>query len=329
MAGLSAGQREEVCAAQTAWVGRADGLPADVRQAANLRLLDAEIERRGGAAAAEIGAEPLHDPAPLEEARDLRGLLKLRAFVRGVEPAVAPGPRAERTSTGAEDRDPAQRSPAARRADPYAATPLAERSCYLLDVSAYPLKAAVVLGDLDTATTVILHVPGTTTTVDLRLEREVAWLSALREEAGRLVGGREHIAVVGWIGYHAPYDVATRRALGDSGMRVLVPGEASDDRYARAAAPDLARCARGLRAILPARASEQRTRLVASGHSYGASVVGLASRRPTLSTLQSSPAVPGSSRPPSASFGCRRTRSMQRLRPATSSDSSGSSAGKC
>ncbi len=279
--GLSEHQRDEVLRSQTAWAGRADGLPARVRHVANLRLLDAEIERRGGAAAAEAGAAPIHDAASLEEIRDLRGLLKLHAFLHG------PGPDAHQPDSHPSDpqrrpdpRRPGEHRPDIRRSephgpDPYAGTPLAERSCYLLDASAYPLKAAILLGDLDTASTVILHVPGTTTTVDLRLEREVAWMSALRAEAGRLAGGREHVAIIDWIGYHAPYDVATRRALGDSGVRVLVPGEASDERYARAAAPDLVRCARGLRAILPARPSG-RIRLVASGHSYGASVMGLA-----------------------------------------------------
>lgn len=254
---LSQAEREEIVEAEAAWAGRADGLPMRVRHAANLAVLDAEIERRGGADAAHPGPEPQRDPTSLEEARDLRGLLKLRAFLRGENPAVG-------DDAGGAD------AAAVRALD----TPAHERFCYLLDASAYPLKAAIVLGDLDVARTVVLHVPGTTTTVDLRLQREVTWLGALRQEAERLLGGGEHVAVVDWIGYHAPYDVATRRALGDSGMRVLVPGEASDDRYARAAAPDLVRCAQGLRAILPADA-----RLVASGHSYGASVVGLALAR--------------------------------------------------
>ncbi len=255
--GLTPGQQEEVLAAEPAWVGRADGLPAGVRHTANLRVLDAEIARRGGADAAHPGPEPQRDAPTVEEVRDLRGLLKLRAFFD--EPTDAISVSVPGSVPGA---------------TPDAIPGAHERSLYLLDASAYPLKAAIVLGDLDTAQTVVLHVPGTTTTVDLRLEREVTWLGALREEAGRLRGGRERVAVVDWIGYHAPYDVATRRALGDSGMRVLVPGEASDDRYARAAAPDLVRCARGLRAILG-----PDCRLVASGHSYGASVVGLALAR--------------------------------------------------
>lgn len=276
-AGLSPSQRAEVLAAESAWVGRADGLPARVRHEANLRVLDAEIERRGGSAAARPGTEPLHDAPTLEETRDLRGLLKLRAFLRGDTGSTPPSLSAPATPAVPPQMPGPSRPPdapaerAERATDNYPSTASGERFCYLLDASAYPLKAAIVLGDLDTAQTVVLHVPGTTTSVDLRLQREVAWLSALREEAGRLAGGRDRIAIIDWIGYHAPYDVATRRALGDSGIRVLVPGEASDDRYARAAAPDLTRCARGLRAILrPDR------RLVASGHSYGASVIGLA-----------------------------------------------------
>lgn len=245
---LSGAEQRLVIERLPRWVGRADGLPMRVRHEANLRLLDAEIERRtlAAEAPAEAGAERGLTP---EEERDLRGLLKIKQLFT---------PTAELDA-----------SEAAALAE--VTTPLPERFLYLLDARSYPLKTAIVHGDLDQARYVVLHVPGATTTVDLRLFREAAWMSALRDETARFEVDPAQVAIVDWIGYHAPVDIATRRRLGDSGMKVLVPGEASDERYAREAAPWLAECARGLRAIAPPGA-----RLVASGHSYGASVFGLA-----------------------------------------------------
>ncbi|GAB78420.1 hypothetical protein AUCHE_09_00260 [Austwickia chelonae NBRC 105200] len=254
------------------WSGRTDGLPCRVRHEANMATLAEEIHLRAADISDEVAAAagPGDGPIPLghgiddadERARrDLRGLLKLRAL-------LAPA--------GDEPRIPESVVPAESLAAlEEITTPWEQRSLYLLDARTYPLRTAVVLGDLERAHTVIVHVPGTTTTVDLRLYREAMWMSALREEAGRVAGedrgGADGIAVVDWIGYQAPYDIATRQALGKSGIRWLVPGEAIDERYAREAAPLLGDCAEGLRAL-----TGPDIRLVASGHSYGASVLGLA-----------------------------------------------------
>lgn len=254
------------------WCGRTDGIPAEVRHRANMATLAEEIKARAASIQEEMAAAAAPDSGPLpaggmtesvqdRERRDLRGLLKLRALFSPPE-----------TDLGVPDSVVPAESLAALDE---ITTPLAQRGLYLLDARAYPLRTAVVLGDLALAHTVILHVPGTTTTVDLRLYREATWMSALREEAGRIagaaLGGADGVAVVDWIGYQAPYDVAARRALGESGIRWIVPGEAIDDRYAREAAPLLVQCARGLRALIG-----PHVRLVASGHSYGASVLGLA-----------------------------------------------------
>lgn len=240
------------------WVGRADGLPVIVRHRANMMLLEAEIDRRSTLTdpALRAGEEPSE-----EEQRDLRGLIKLRALLnpalQGDDGRDAAGPK------GLEDRTLA--------ALDKVTVPLHERFLYLLDASDYPLKTAIVFGDLEQAPNVVLHVPGATTTVDLRLFREAQWMSNLRAEAARYAGGPEGVAIVDWIGYQAPYDIAVRRALGDSHLPLLMPGEAADDRYARAAQADLIRCAKGVRALMAPHG-----RLVASGHSYGGSVVGLA-----------------------------------------------------
>lgn len=270
--GLSNQDRAIVVERLSHWCGRTDGIPAEVRHRANMAILADEIHARAAGIQEEMAAAAAPDGGPLpgggmtesvedRERRDLRGLLKLRALFSppeadlGVPNSVVP---AEYLAALDE-----------------ITTPLRQRGLYLLDAQAYPLRTAVVLGDLPLAHTVILHVPGTTTSVDLRLYREATWMSALREEAGRIagaaLGGADGVAVVDWIGYQAPYDVAARRALGESGLRWIVPGEAVDDRYAREAAPLLVQCARGLRALIG-----PHVRLVASGHSYGASVLGLA-----------------------------------------------------
>lgn len=243
---------------RTEWVGNADGLPTAARHAANTRLLEGEIARR----AHLIGRQP-GDLGELgvEDRRDLRGLIKLRALLRD-------DPHTE----GLAD----------------ITTPRQQRYLYLLDAADYPLKAAVVLGEVERAEVVVLHVPGATSTVDLRLFREATWMSNLREEIGRLIGGQDKVAVVDWIGYQAPLDIASRRSVGDSGMSVLVPGEAADDKYARAAAPKLAACAEGLRALMGGA-----VRFVASGHSYGASVMGLAMQQTAVFDVAMVTGCPG------------------------------------
>lgn len=229
---------------QTKWVGSADGLPYRVRHRANMMLLDAELEHRGHLLI-DDPQEPLSEQEERVQ-RDVRGLFRIKAL-------LSPDPPEDAGDLSG------------------VTTPVSERFLYLFDADEYPLKTAILLGDLDRADHVVLHVPGATTTVDLRLVRELTWMSNLRTEAGRLLGRLERVAVLDWIGYQAPYDIATRRALGDSGVSVLVPGEASDERYARAAAPSLTRCADGLRHL-----AGPDVRLIASGHSYGASVFGLA-----------------------------------------------------
>ena len=261
-------ERDDVLISSPAFVGGADGVPFDVRHRANLLVLDEEIDRlsaqldpgelsAGGAYPVRretvgLGAESDEELQRERDESDLRGLFKLRALF---------------TPEAAEDdwSDDRIREDLAR-----VTTPVDQRWLYLLDTAENPLKAAVLLGDLHTADHVVLHVPGATTTVDARLLREMAWMSNLRAEAGRYVGV-DRVAILDWIGYQAPQDIAVRRPLGDSGLPLWLPGQAADPHYAQEATPALVRCAEGLRTIC-----RPDTRLVGSGHSYGGSVLGLA-----------------------------------------------------
>jgi len=62
--------------------------------------------------------------------------------------------------------------------------------------------AAVVLGNLDTATNVTVNVPGATTTLDSTLQK-VRAASGLLDSTARLRGSMSY-AVVSWFGYRAP-----------------------------------------------------------------------------------------------------------------------------
>lgn len=241
-AALPVDDRAALSTARPAWVGSLDGVPAADRHTANLRVLDAEITRRR-TQLPDVELDGVGDDTP--EAADLRGLLKLRDFLDGGGPAQV-------------------------------STPASERWLYLLDTNDFPLKAGVLLGDLTTADHVVIHVPGATTTVDLRFHREMTWMHNLRTEAGRLLGdengrsGVDRVAVLDWIGYHAPHDITARRSLGTNGLSLIVPGEAINESYAREAAPALLRCAEGVRALVG-----PHVRLISSGHSYGGSLTGL------------------------------------------------------
>lgn len=254
-------ERQDIIEQHPLWVGSADGLPIRVRHNANLRLLDEELERRADLINDEE-AEPVEE-ADARAQRDVRGLLKIKALF-SAQPDEKAGDLSGVT------------------------TPLSQRFLYLLDAHEYPLKTAIWLGDEHRADHVVVHVPGATTTVDMRLIREMTWMSNLRTEAGKIIGDVERVAILDWMGYQAPLDIATRRALGDSGVSVLVPGQAADPQYARAAAPYLARCGEGVRAICG-----PQVRLVASGHSYGASVFGLALQETSVFDAAMAAGCPG------------------------------------
>lgn len=70
-------------------------------------------------------------------------------------------------------------------------------------VSDGALVAAVVLGDLDTASNVTVNVPGATTGVE-SMDEKVRAANSLLTAAGRKGTGEDSFAIVSWIGYRAP-----------------------------------------------------------------------------------------------------------------------------
>ncbi len=138
-------------------------------------------------------------------------------------------------------------------------------------------RAAVAIGNPDTADHISVAAPGVNTTVADSFAGMAAEADLLRRTAEfelRSTWGREAetVATIAWIGYDTPQfdanDLFSRQAI--DGMLDLA-GTAS----ARVAAPELDRFYDGLAA-----AHNGDPHLVAIGHSYGALVTGLALQQP-------------------------------------------------
>ncbi|WHP16040.1 alpha/beta hydrolase [Cellulomonas sp. ES6] len=230
---LTPEHQARVLARHPEWVGNLDGIPFAVRDQANRVLLDRYRE--------ELTAqrEALRDPDnwDLDTAERLAVVEGKLAGLEAITRVLA--------------EDPA-------------------RSLLLLDVTGtHQLKAAVAVGDVDTAAHVAVFTPGFTTTVAGSLEDHVGSLDALRARADR-EGGRfgsgGSTAVVAWLGYEAP-----QWADWDEPRR-FVTSEAP----AASAGAGLARFLHGIDA-----SRHDDPNLTALGHSYGSTATGLALRHQT------------------------------------------------
>ena len=188
--GLSAVERERVVAEHPEWVGNRDGIPAAARDDANRTLLRTETARldRELADATTRWQTALDVPLPpgMEGQGETRDQLALRGEVERL--------REQRAALGA------------------VATTLEEgqdRRLLLLDLSsgAEP-RAAVAVGDVDTADHVAVFTPGFTTTVAGSLGNYTDDMAGVRETAQAQLfdAGRagETVASVAWLGYDAP-----------------------------------------------------------------------------------------------------------------------------
>ena len=144
-----------------------------------------------------------------------------------------------------------------------------ERQLLLLDTSGDLLKAAVAIGDVDTADHVAVFTPGLNSTVQDRLTRYVGDMDDLRERALfelHAAGRPETVATVAWLGYEAP------QLHRDSLANLLTPHRSvANDYCARMGGQHLARFLSGIHA---SRVVDPH--LTALGHSYGSTATGYA-----------------------------------------------------
>lgn len=150
------------------------------------------------------------------------------------------------------------------------------RKLLLLDTeSGSQVRAAIAVGDPDTADHVSVTTPGLNTTVHGAIKDMTNEARLVRQEALRQLGnipGRESetVAAIAWIGYDPP------QITGD-GLGATLSGVwgVTQDDLARSGAHDLARFYDGIKAV-----HQGPLDLTAIGHSYGSLTTGLALQEP-------------------------------------------------
>ena len=242
---LTSQERGQAIAAHPEWVGPRDGVPVADRDAANRVLLDrAEAAATARVAALEAGGEPLAGERGAGGAPVLGMGLAERAYALELNRGRVDALRAVRRVLGRTDG--------------------ARRRLVLVDVSGRQPRAAVAIGEVDSAPHVTTFVGGFTTTVAADLERHVTDLARLRGEAAGLAKG--DVAVVTWLGYDAPQV----EEVASPSRTVLAAGVAAQG------GEQLAAFVTGLDA---ARRVPPDQSVLA--HSYGSVVLSFALRRPT------------------------------------------------
>ncbi|KGM12327.1 alpha/beta hydrolase [Cellulomonas bogoriensis] len=232
---LTPDQQATVLALHPQWVAGADGIPARVRDRANRALLPrhrAELQAQ---------ADALHAIDPQDRTDDQVTALRLL----------------ENKLTGLDALDQVL-----TRGD---------RQLLLLDTTgSRQLKAAVAVGDLDTASHVAVFTPGFTTTVAARLldyDQDMAGLRTTAQEQSRTHGDGGDVATVSWLGYAAPQVDGILRLTTTSVANIssaVTGSHALGDFY------------RGIDASRPVN-----PQITALGHSYGSTTTGLALQQST------------------------------------------------
>ena len=234
---LSPAVRQRVVVEHPEWVGNRDGIPAAIRDEANRALLDGRVGR--------IDAD-------------------LRAVQARYDALTAGGPGAVEAAWLAQRNDLLARLDELRgRREVLDAVRNAaagtDRSVLLLDLDRTHPRAAVAVGDVDTAEHVAVLTPGFGTTVQDGLGAEGETAAALRDRSLSALGGAgrggESVAAVVWLGYDVP-----------AGLVAVSTPDA-----ARSGGADLARFYDGIDASRRAD-----PHLTALGHSYGSLTTGYA-----------------------------------------------------
>lgn len=242
---LTSEERGLVVREHPEWVGPRDGVSAADRDQANRILLDrAERAALARLAALEAGGEPL----PEEVGAAWTAVLALGLSERaGAIELVRRRLSALRAVRGVLARQDGAR-----------------RRLLLLDVTGRHPKAAVAIGEVDTAPHVATFVGGFTTTVGGDLDRYDHDLARLRSSSSGMAQG--DVAVVTWLGYAAPQT-----------DEVLTPSRTVlSSRVAARGGEELAAFVTGLDASRAVPADQS-----VLAHSYGSVVLSFALRRPT------------------------------------------------
>ena len=242
---LTSEERGQIIRTHPEWVGPRDGLPAGDRDLANRALLDrAERAALGRLASLEAGAAPLPDELGAGGMAVLGLGLSERAEALELVRRRLEALRAVRGVLARQDG--------------------ARRRLLLIEVTGRHPRAAVAIGEVDTAEHVSTFVGGFTTTVSGDLDRHDRDLARLRSSA--LGMARGDVAVVTWLGYPAPQ---ADEVLSPS-RSVISPGVAArggDALVAFVTGLDASRAVPPDQSVL--------------AHSYGSVVLSFALRRPT------------------------------------------------
>ncbi len=249
--GLSEAEQDRIVAEHPEWVGHRDGIPAAARDDANRHLLVTETARldRELADATTRWQNSLDVPLPpgMEGQGETRDQLALRTEVERLQ--------GQRDALGAV---------AATVAPP-------DRQLLLLDVSGHDEpRAAVAVGDIDTADHVSVYTPGFTSTVAGSLGSYTEDMLGVQQTARALLddAGRpdETVASVAWLGYDAPQWDGV----------VSADQSVATDTAAQQGGAELARFIDGVGA-----SRDTEPHLTALGHSYGSTTTGHALQQAT------------------------------------------------
>ncbi|WP_431042401.1 alpha/beta hydrolase [Streptomyces sp. P1-3] len=244
--GLSPDERDALIALQPASVGKLDGLPAEARNEANRTVLadtHAEVSQK------------LHELDQKEPTKYEQKWDKIRQVpIQGEQQLTIAWESWNKKRSEILDQLKSLESLQSRVEQPGEDLP----KPYLLGFSADGQGRAIVAhGNPDTADHTAVYVPGTFSKLS-GAGGDIDRMGDLwRRSQGEVPG--QSVSTITWIGYDAPQDLAI---------------EATDDSYARNAAPKLNRFLDGLQA---AQGGPEASHTTVIGHSYGSTVVGAAS----------------------------------------------------
>jgi hypothetical protein len=234
-AGLTEAQRDAAIADHSATLGNMNGIPARVRDEVNrARIAD---ER----AALEARKAQLEDRLA-------------RSPARWLTDAFTNDDRALQIVNGKlEDLDAVRDAVA-----------VPDRQLLLLDLSGERGKAAIAVGDVDTAANVAVFTPGLNTTLGGDLSSTMRQMDALRSTAAQIAATQasdSSVATIAWIGYETPQ---THEVLN-------LDRSVASDHQARVGGQALSSFLTGIDT-----ARDSQVHLVALGHSYGSTATGFA-----------------------------------------------------